>query len=93
MKDKEVYAKIVEEQKHCQLCGSSNWLEIHHIYYRSQKGLTVEKNLIRLCKKCHTMVHTNKRKWQPFLLKIQYNKYGYFTKEEVTKCKKYFKVE
>ena len=93
MKDKEVYQKIVEKQKWCQLCGSTQWLEIHHIYYRSEGGLTVEKNLIRLCEKDHKKVHTNKRKWQPFLLKIQYNKYGYFTKEEVTKCKDYFKVE
>lgn len=93
MKDKEVYKKIIDEQHYCQLCGSANWLEIHHIYYRSQGGLTIDKNLIRLCKKCHKMVHSNKRKWQPFLLEMQYKKYGKFTRQEVTKCKEYFKVD
>lgn len=61
MKDKEVYQKIVEEQPYCQLCGSTNYLHIHHIYYRSQLGLTVEKNLIRLCERCHSLVHSNKK--------------------------------
>ena len=88
--DKEVYKKIIEEEHYCQLCGSANWLEIHHIYYRSQGGSNDERNLIRLCKKCHQMVHSNKKKWQPFLLNIQYNKYGEFKKEEVLKRKKTF---
>ena len=88
--DKKVYKKIVDEQHYCQLCGSANWLEIHHIYYRSQGGLNDERNLIRLCKKCHQMVHSNKKKWQLFLLEMQYKKYGNFTKEDVTKCKKVF---
>ena len=90
---KEVYKKIVDEQHYCQLCGSANWLEIHHIYYRSQGGLNDERNLIRLCKKCHEMVHSNKDKWQKFLLEIQYKKYGFFEQKDVTKCKKDFKVE
>ncbi len=87
--EKKIYETIAEEEPYCMLCGSTNWLQIHHIFYRSQGGLTIKKNLIRLCKKCHDMVHTNKKKYQPFLLKIQYNKYGYFTKEECLKCKKY----
>lgn len=85
MKDKEIYQKIADEQKWCQLCGSTNWLEIHHIIYRSQGGNNDERNLIRLCKKCHMLVHSNKKKWQEFLLKMQYNKYGEFKKEEVLK--------
>lgn len=88
MKDKEIYEKIVEEQPYCQLCGSTNNLHIHHIYYRSQLGMTTEKNLIRLCFKCHSLVHSNKKKYQPILLDIQYKKYGEFTKGEVIKCKK-----
>lgn len=85
MKDKEVYQKIAEEQPYCQLCGSNNYLHIHHIYYRSQLGLTVEKNLIRLCQKCHSIVHSNKKKYQPMLLEHQYKKYGKFEKSEVVK--------
>lgn len=90
MKDKEVYQRIAEEQPYCQLCGGTNMLEIHHIYYRSQGGLNDERNLIRLCKNCHMMVHGNKKRWQPFLLNMQYNKYGEFKKEDVTKRKKPF---
>ena len=71
-KTKEVYKKIIDEQHYCQLCGSANWLEIHHIYYRSQGGL---------------------KKWQPFLLEMQYKKYGNFTQDDVTNCKKYFKID
>lgn len=87
MKDKEVYQKIVEEQKWCQLCGSTNWLEIHHIMYRSQGGNNDERNLIRLCKQCHMLVHSNKKKWQEFLYKKQCVKYGEFDKKELIKKK------
>lgn len=83
MKDKPIYQQIVENEPYCQLCGSTSYLHIHHIYYRSQLGLTTPKNLIRLCSKCHELVHSNKRKYQPMLLEIQYKKYGYFEKEEV----------
>lgn len=85
--DKIIYSELVEEQPFCQLCGSTWNLHCHHIYYRSQLGLTVKKNLIRLCERCHTMVHSNKKKYQPMLLEIQYSKYGYFDKSEVIKCK------
>ena len=89
MNDKKVYQKIIEEQPYCQLCGKTNYLQIHHIYYRSQLGLTTEKNLIRLCSMCHHLVHSNKKKYQPMLLEHQYKKYGKFEKEEVIKCKKF----
>lgn len=92
MNGKQVYKKIVEEQPYCQLCGSPYNLHIHHIYYRSQLGMNVEKNLIRLCTNCHSLVHSNKKKYQPLLLEIQYKKYGVFKKEEVIKCKKYGKI-
>lgn len=90
--EKKIYEKIVEEQPYCQLCGSTNNLHIHHIYYRSQLGLTTEKNLIRLCQNCHLLVHSNKKKYQPILLKKQYKKYGKFEKDDVIKCKKFGKV-
>lgn len=40
----------------------------------------------------YRLVHSNKKEWQPKLLEIQYKKYGYFSKEEVIKCKKYGKI-
>jgi 5-methylcytosine-specific restriction endonuclease McrA len=66
--DKLIYQQIVEEQPYCQLCGSTEWLEIHHIIYKSQLGKTTKDNLIRLCKKCHMKCHSNKRVWQPILI-------------------------
>ena len=61
MNEKKIYKEIIEDEPYCMLCGSTYWLQIHHIYYRSQGGLTVPKNLIRLCKNCHDMVHSNKK--------------------------------
>lgn len=87
MSEKEIYKSIVKEQPYCMLCGSTYWLQIHHIYYRSQGGISVKKNLIRLCKHCHDMVHSNKKKYQPMLLEMQYKKYGYFDKKECIKHK------
>lgn len=87
MKNREIYHKIASEQPYCQLCGSTLYLEIHHIVYRSENGSNDERNLIRLCKKCHLMVHSNKKKWQPFLLNIQRGRYGYFEKNDVKKKK------
>lgn len=93
-RDKKIYQKIVEEQPYCQLCGSTNWLEIHHIVYRSENGSNDDRNLIRLCKYHHQEVHSNKKKWQPFLIQMQQRRYKeYFTKEDVTKRKKYFKID
>ena len=87
MKNKEIYQKIIEEYPYCELCGRTDMLHIHHVFYRSQLGLTTEKNLIRLCIYCHNKVHSNKKKYQPMLLEIQYKKYGYFDKSEVVKRK------
>jgi len=87
MKNREVYHKIASEQPYCQLCGSTEWLEIHHIVYRSENGSNDERNLIRLCKKCHMMVHGNKKKWQPTLIAMQCTRYGNFTKADVKRKK------
>ena len=85
MTNKGIYEQIIENEPYCQLCGSTSYLHIHHIYYRSQLGLTTPKNLIRLCSKCHELVHSNKKKYQPILLEMQYKKYGKFDKKEVCK--------
>ena len=80
------YQNIVEQQPYCQLCGSTNWLEIHHIVYRSEQGSNDERNLIRLCKFHHEMVHSNKKRWQQFLIDMQCNRYNQsFTKDDLKK--------
>lgn len=87
LQDKKTYEKVVEEQKWCRLCGRTNDLHIHHIIYRSQLGNNDERNLIRLCSDCHRRVHSNKKVWQKKLLELQFEKYGKFTRADVTKHK------
>ena len=41
----------------CQVCGSMQHLQVHHLKLRSQSGGDVEQNLITLCAACHEQVH------------------------------------
>jgi 5-methylcytosine-specific restriction endonuclease McrA len=41
----------------CQLCGSMEQLQVHHLKFRSQSGGDVEENLITLCGGCHAYAH------------------------------------
>lgn len=41
----------------CALCGSGQYLQIHHVVPRGQGGSDFEENLITLCSKCHAQVH------------------------------------
>ena len=87
VEETKAYQQIVESEPYCQLCGSTYYLQIHHIFYRSELGLTTPKNLIRLCARCHRLVHSNKAYWQPLLLEKQYKKYGKF--EDIEICKRF----
>lgn len=69
-RDKEIYRYVTEHCPYCALCGSTSFLHRHHIIYRSEGGPTDYWNIIVLCERCHRMVHSNKRKWQPRLQKI-----------------------
>ncbi len=42
----------------CQHCGSRTNLQVHHIQFRSRSGDDWEENLITLCARCHTGIHT-----------------------------------
>ena len=41
----------------CQVCGSMQNLQVHHLKFRSQSGGDEEKNLITLCAGCHARMH------------------------------------
>lgn len=70
MKDKEVYKKTLELfNNECALCHN-NQVALHHIRYGMYGRKTYLGNVIPLCERCHRMVHTNKRKYQPMLIKI-----------------------
>lgn len=71
--NKETYNKVYERDKGvCRLCGNNN-IELHHIYYRSERKDLINDpdNCIMLCNKCHRLVHSNKKKYQPILLEIK----------------------
>ena len=70
---REVYQEVIERDNYCcRLCGSGYFLELHHIIYRSEdKNLINEPiNCIMLCRHHHRLVHSNKKKYQPILKKI-----------------------
>lgn len=52
----------------CQLCGNKA-VQLHHIVYRSEDRSLIDEpnNLISLCLKCHNLVHSNKKLYQPLL--------------------------
>ena len=43
----------------CQVCGSSENLQVHHRKLRSRSGDDAEENLITLCAHCHAQIHIN----------------------------------
>lgn len=70
---KATYNYVIERDKYCcRLCGSTNWISLHHIKYRSERKDLINdaSNCIMLCEGCHRLVHSNKKKWQPILLEM-----------------------
>ena len=53
----------------CALCGSP-YIQMHHIRYGACGRKTYMGNVIPLCNFHHDLVHSNKRKYQPILIKI-----------------------
>ena len=41
----------------CQVCGSMQNLQVHHLKFPSRSGEDAEPNLITLCADCHHRVH------------------------------------
>lgn len=81
---KKTYEIVIDRSRdyygvpHCQLCGAVDNLELHHVYYRSERKDLIDdpNNCLMLChkdfskNKCHRIVHSNKKKYQPLLLEI-----------------------
>jgi len=47
----------------CQVCGSMQHLQVHHLKFRSRSGGDEEQNLITMCAECHARMHSND--WPP----------------------------
>ena len=70
--EKEVYEKTIELYNgQCAICGCTN-IHLHHIRYGGLYGgrKTYLGNVIPLCERHHREVHTNKKKYQPMLIKM-----------------------
>ena len=71
-KEKEVYQKTIELfNGECAICRNTN-IHLHHIRYGGLQGgrQTYLGTVIPLCKRHHDLVHTNKRKYMPELIKM-----------------------
>ena len=58
---------ITDDMNHCFLCGSSHWIEIHHIFGGANRDKSTEYGLIvPLCHYCHNEppngVHHNSKR-------------------------------
>jgi 5-methylcytosine-specific restriction endonuclease McrA len=55
---RELHRQVLERDGwRCQVCGSMQQLQVHHLKFRSQSGGDEEQNLITLCPECHVQVH------------------------------------
>lgn len=75
----ETYQKVFQRDKgKCRLLDKTclGKLELHHILYRSERKDLIDEpsNCICLCTFHHKLVHSNKKKYQPILLKMLENK-------------------
>ena len=48
----------------CQLCGSMQHLQVHHLKFRSQAGSDEEQNLITLCAECPERTHRSSSRYE-----------------------------
>lgn len=68
--NKKLKIKIRDNNK-CQLCGSEENLEVHHIDYIKKN--CDENNLITLCRKCHNITHDNRGFWTQVFIGLKSN--------------------
>lgn len=55
----------------CQLCGTKQELELHHVLGRGKYLTNNYKYCLMLCRNCHhNVVHKNLKKYRPILLEI-----------------------
>ena len=55
---RDLHRQILERDGwRCQVCGSMQNLQVHHLKFRSHSGSDEEQNLITLCAECHERMH------------------------------------
>ena len=61
---RELHLEVLERDGwRCQMCGTMNNLQVHHLQFRSRSGDDHKTNLITLCWSCHRRVHENPNSW------------------------------
>ena len=59
----DLHRRVLERDSwRCQMCGSMQRLQVHHMTFRSQGGSESEPNLITLCARCHDQLHRSIKK-------------------------------
>lgn len=66
---KETYNFVLNRDKKCRLCGTTQTLQLHHIEGRSRLKTNDVNNCIMLCHKCHMWVHQHNTRQMVNLLK------------------------
>jgi len=61
----------------CCICGTWQYLQIHHIIFRSQGGSNNYENLVLLCNTCHYQIHHGLKSKE-----YQEQTYKYLTKKD-----------
>lgn len=69
---KKVRASVVERDGYwCLYCGKPGpGLHLHRVIYGSEGGKYEVNNCVQLCNIHHEIIHSNKRLWQPILIKF-----------------------
>ena len=70
----------------CIICGRPA-VDLHHIMFKSRSGNNTAYNLVCVCRRCHSMIHGNNKKWFPILLKHQRKHYPNLTIEKMKRGK------
>lgn len=63
-------AVLKRDKNRCRFCRTNDALHLHHVIYRSSGGVHVEHNLITLCNWHHSLIHSNKNRYQPLCLGV-----------------------
>lgn len=85
---REYRAANKRDNNRCIFCGSPNTRR-HHIIYRSHGGITDRRNIVLLCDKHHEMVHSDEKKWKPYLLDRMRAHYGMIDENDLKRKGKY----
>jgi len=75
-------AKIINRDKTCFVCTTTQNLTVHHIKPRKHGGKTVERNLSAMCEPCHDFVELHDLEWAA-TIKLQFERRLQLSEESI----------